>query len=231
MITLVDILHKEYSKIIGADKEHKQAEVIRNWLESAQCPNEKCHAIGQFNNHGYYTRGFEDVATTENHDRVLTVLRGKCKSCGTTHAFLPADAIPYKWPLISYFLMVLVEQFSRQKENTDRDTKIQDGSKAQVKNNRDDDEYYYKGPFSLRMAYRNLELLNFYLKYLQHTLRDLQLWAKAHQPELWEAVEILLATDIHLIQKRTLELHHTPLFFRRKRTATGIPHTGMLKTG
>ena len=251
MITLIGIPCKEYSEIIGADKEHRNDEVIQSWLELAQCPNEKCRAIGQFNNHGYYTRGYEDLGTGEDHDGVLTVLRGKCKSCGTTHAFLPADVIPYKWPLIICFLTTMKEEFHSSGEDREdeaamdtqetqrtqdtQDTQdiqdTQDSLETQSKSALDDNEYHYKGPFTLRMAYRNLELLMYYLKYLQHTIRDLLLWEKAQQPGLWEVVEIILSSDIHLIQQRTLELHHKPLFFRRKRTITKIPYTGMLKTG
>lgn len=234
MITLVDVLHKEYSEIIGIDQGHRQSETIRRWLESAQCPNEKCHAIGQFNNHGYYTRGFEDLATTaDNHDSTLTVLRGKCKSCETTHAFLPADAIPYRWPLVICFLITMKEKFHQSGESTAggsaQDTKH--NPEIQSQSLQDKEGYHYKGPFTLRMAYRNLELLEYYLKYLQDTIRDLQLWEKAQQPGLWEAVKILLSGDIRIFQRRTLELHHKPLFFRRERTKTRIPHIGMLKTG
>lgn len=41
----------------------------------------------------------------------LDILRLKCKSCGSTHAILPADVIPYKIFSLSCIVFLLAEHF------------------------------------------------------------------------------------------------------------------------
>jgi len=72
--------------------------VTEEEFKGFRCP--KCHTQG-LDDHGTYKRwaisletdGF--AALTQKVQR-LTICRGKCGSCGKTHAILPGDIIPYK---------------------------------------------------------------------------------------------------------------------------------------
>jgi len=67
-------------------------------LKGFGCP--KCHAQG-LKNHGTYDRWAVRLET-DGFGRItvkaipLTISRGKCDSCESTHAILPGDIVPYK---------------------------------------------------------------------------------------------------------------------------------------
>ena len=237
MLTVNGIDCKRYIEIIGSDKDTRNYEIIQEWLHTAVCPNSGCHAIGQFNNHGYYSRGIIDLLVDGIQADEILVLRGYCKSCGTSHAFLPEDSIPYKLFLLVSFLINIFTFFVKLPE-TDNEIQIptpileaMGHMDEDYKGDANANEYHYHGPCCNRMRFKNLKLYEHFLWYIQDVIRSLELWDKERQPESWEVIRIVLAGDIQLIQRRTLELHHIPMFFRRKRTKDGIPHTGMLKTG
>lgn len=74
------------------------------------CP--KCGAKHSLIRHGNYERNLILVDNFDNVKEVkLLVLRLKCKSCGSTHAILPNDIIPYCIYSFSYTINVLTRRF------------------------------------------------------------------------------------------------------------------------
>lgn len=100
MIILNEIKSKDYDeKILNGN----------NGISDYVCP--KCNAKGSMIRHADYERNvitFEDDTVTYSN---LTILRVKCKSCGSTHALLPGNLIPYKQFDYSTFIAFLKNYF------------------------------------------------------------------------------------------------------------------------
>jgi hypothetical protein len=58
------------------------------------CPT--CKAVGQMIRHEDYERHFVFMDGDVVTDKLITVRRVRCESCGATHALLPLAVIPYK---------------------------------------------------------------------------------------------------------------------------------------
>ena len=224
MITVPGCKCKDYAEIVGPDKEPEKKDAVKIWLSTACCPNSHCHAVGQFSIHGYYTRDCMDIIDGEFVWYNLTVVRGLCKSCGTTDAFLPADIIPYRHILNTCLLIILwISLFAK-------DTSFEtEGSlnlpEAESMSYYDDTT---RISYTIRGIYILYDLLKSWMGYLCDILRRLELWEKERQPSEAEVIKILLTLDISDIQQAILEIHRIPLFFKRKRTADGFPFTGMV---
>lgn len=57
------------------------------------CP--KCGAIASMHRHSFYERHVTYIEDGVVCDTLLSVLRLQCNSCGSTHAILPSNVIPY----------------------------------------------------------------------------------------------------------------------------------------
>ena len=73
------------------------------------CP--KCKAKKNMTKHAYYYRNIVTVKENEFIYSKLKILRVKCNSCGSTHAILPIDIIPYKQFDYSCFLTIFENYF------------------------------------------------------------------------------------------------------------------------
>ena len=62
-------------------------------LSKLICPT--CKAKAVMVNHGHYQRHLVGIKDGQPKDNIIRVIRLRCLSCGTTHAFLPVSAIPY----------------------------------------------------------------------------------------------------------------------------------------
>jgi len=71
---------------------------------ATRCP--ECHTIGQFNLHGSYHRYIIYFVKLEFICDYIEIKRIRCLSCGTTHAVMPGDIIPYK--LLSFFVILYI---------------------------------------------------------------------------------------------------------------------------
>lgn len=82
-------------KNLGADDVDRLA-LMEPDIDAAKlfCP--KCKAIGQMVRHDEYRRHFVFMDGDRVTERLITVVRVRCDSCGSTHALLPLAAIPYK---------------------------------------------------------------------------------------------------------------------------------------
>ena len=82
------------------------------------CP--KCGAKHSFTRHGSYERNVCFIDNYHNiYEEKICVLRLKCSSCGSTHAILPKEIIPYCIYSASFIIKVLSEYYLE-------DTKISD---------------------------------------------------------------------------------------------------------
>ena len=75
-----------------------------------KCP--KCKAKNSMIRHAYYLRFIISFFIGCFATSRLRILRVKCTSCGSTHAILPGDLIPYKQFDYSSFISVLEKYFS-----------------------------------------------------------------------------------------------------------------------
>ena len=91
-------------------KNKKYFEIIESSnLSKYDCP--KCGAKASMTRHAYYERNVISIINAVIIYTILKILRVKCTSCGSTHAILPGDIIPYKQFDYSSFIMILENYF------------------------------------------------------------------------------------------------------------------------
>ncbi len=87
------------------------------------CPS--CPAVRQFTRHAKYKRYYcylePDLQLFKEHE--LEVLRIKCKSCGHTHAILPAGIIPYRFYTHFCVMKIICVYFLEADESKSRTAK------------------------------------------------------------------------------------------------------------
>ena len=72
----------------------------------------KCRAIGTMRYHADYPRHFIYLSEGKTHDKIISIIRLKCDSCGATHAVLPLAAIPYLSYSICFIAALLADWIS-----------------------------------------------------------------------------------------------------------------------
>lgn len=91
-------------------KNKKYFEIIESLnLSKYNCP--KCGAKASMIRHAYYERNVISILNAVMIYTLLKILRVKCTSCGSTHAILPGDIIPYKQFDYSSFIIILENYF------------------------------------------------------------------------------------------------------------------------
>lgn len=104
-------------------KNKKYFEIIQSSnLFKYDCP--KCGAKDSMIRHAYYERNVISIINAVMIYRRLKILRVKCKSCGSTHAILPSDIIPYKQFDYSSFITILENYFSDAQSGYELSTKF-----------------------------------------------------------------------------------------------------------
>jgi len=98
MIIDNQLKNKKYFEIIGSSN-----------LSKYDCP--KCGAKASMTRHAYYKRNVISIINAVMIYRILKILRVKCTSCGSTHAILPSDIIPYKQFDYLSFMTILENYF------------------------------------------------------------------------------------------------------------------------
>ena len=78
----------------------------REYFKTTPCP--ECHAVGRFNMHGSYRRYATYLEGDTIIHKLMEIKRIICVSCGTTHAVLPGDIIPYKEISLYVLIFILV---------------------------------------------------------------------------------------------------------------------------
>lgn len=98
MIIDNQLKNKEYFQIIHSSN-----------LSKYDCP--KCGAKASMTRHAYYERNVISIINAIMIYTILKILRVKCTSCGSTHAILPSDIIPYKQFDYLSFITILENYF------------------------------------------------------------------------------------------------------------------------
>ena len=219
MITEIAVDCKDYVKSIGPKKD---GAIAKKWFTSVHYPNPNCGAVGQFRHHGYYDRHILSVEQGHWVWNEIKILRGLCQSCETTHAFLPADIIPYHSVLISSFLAALLITFFQNNNCSGTEDLPEKESLSCY------DEQIRT--ISIRGYYKLLNLFRAHMKYLEEIMRELEMWIWSQRLKEVSAIKLLLKSDLNAVQEKMLEVHRIPLFFKRKRTIAGFPFTGAQKS-
>ena len=77
------------------------------WLY--RCPS--CNAFHSFSRHATYSRYICFLNSGKIEEHKINILRLLCKSCGQTHAILPADTVPYLIYSFSCIFQILIQRF------------------------------------------------------------------------------------------------------------------------
>ena len=81
----------------------------REYFKATPCP--KCPAVGRFKMHGTYSRHAIYYELNVLKCELLEIKRIKCVSCGTTHAVLPGDIIPYKALSLLVLMSIIISYY------------------------------------------------------------------------------------------------------------------------
>jgi ribosomal protein S27AE len=111
MIIDNQLKNKKYFEIIGSSN-----------LSKYDCP--KCGAKASMTRHAYYERNVISIINAVMIYTILKILRVKCTSCGSTHAILPSDIIPYKQFDYLSFMTILENYFSDAQSGYELSTKF-----------------------------------------------------------------------------------------------------------
>jgi hypothetical protein len=72
-----------------------------------QCPNPECKAKTRLSYYAHYTRFVIDIIAGVRAEKEICVPRFICPECGSTHASIPFDLIPYGSYSIRFIIHVL----------------------------------------------------------------------------------------------------------------------------
>lgn len=151
--------------------------------------------------HGRYERGL--ILWDEENCRLeegrMKILRLKCSSCGTTHAVLTMDMIPFFVYSIQAFLALTAMCMEPE------------GSVLRTEK---------KTGVSYQLLYRFLLIFHEYRERLSLFLRLEVLWDSPTQPLDRQLLPLLKAQPPPWPSSRFFEIFHVPLFLHRRSTAS-----------
>jgi len=81
----------------------------KEYFRATRCP--KCPAVGRFNMHSCYKRYAILFVDGNIEIEFMEIKRIICESCGTTHAVMPGDIIPYSALTLYVFIYVLASYY------------------------------------------------------------------------------------------------------------------------
>lgn len=186
---IIDFTHsfKDYDKILN---------FYGVW--DYDCPNPECHAgLHPLHRHGKYERGLIlwDEENGGLQEVRLSVLRLKCSSCGTTHAVLTMDMLPFFVYSIQAFLALITMCMEPE------------GSVLRTEE---------KTGVSYQLLYRFLLIFHEYRERLSIFLRLEALWSSPAHPLDRQFLPLLKAQPPPWPGSRFFERLHVPLFLHRR---------------
>ena len=175
-------------------------EVVKNKTQwkCYKCPNPDCGAEGCFTRHASYDRHLVVWEEGELQDQCMQILRLRCTSCGTTHAILPWDAIPF-WQFSVQAVLVLLSMSL-------------DGGESHVTKTADETLVPYQ------VLYRFLSVFQKYVARLSLLLRQMAYWTEKKAPSVYEAVALCLSDVPPFPQMGFFLANRLPLFLNRRNT-------------
>lgn len=167
-----------------------------------ECPNPECRAKQHpLRRHAKYTRNLIlwDSQDSRLKEKQIDILRLKCCSCGTTHAVLPMDAIPFFVYSIQAFLALLSLCLE------------EDGSVPQTEK---------ETGVSFQLLYRFLRLFREYTGMLMLLLRREALWEGEEKLSRGQLLSRLSGKAPPWPQSSFFQCFRTPLFLHRRSTVS-----------
>jgi hypothetical protein len=183
-----------------------QKEIIEHrgkW--NCSCP--KCGAYGNWNRHGSYKRYLSIIEDNRIDTRQMDILRLKCMSCGTTHAVLAYDIIPYRVFSLSLFWEIMLKLYGYNQSIWTLCNSI---------------EVSYQ---TLRYMVRALINL---IRNVYSLLWRMWLWDGEKILDMAEIIAILSRIPQSELQQRYLEEYAKPLFLGRESSGAYTLYYGML---
>lgn len=165
-----------------------------------ECPNPKCRARQHpMRRHAKYKRSLVlwDAATCQLKEERMEILRLKCCSCGTTHAVLTMDIIPFFAYSIQAFL-VLVSKCTERGGSVVRTQK--------------------ETGISFQLLYRFLQIFHEHTEKLMLLLRLEALWERQGNPLDRQILPLLRVKSPPWPQASFFQKFQTPLFLHRRST-------------
>ena len=167
-----------------------------------ECPNPECHArMHPLRRHARYSRSLIlwDTASFGLKDERMEILRLKCSSCGTTHAVLTMDMIPFFVYSIQAVLALLAMCMEPE------------GSVLRTEE---------KTGVSFQLLYRFLLVFHEYRQRLSLFLRLESLWEIPAQPLDRQLLPLLKAQPPPWPASRFFARLRVPLFVHRRSTSS-----------
>lgn len=167
-----------------------------------ECPNPECGAKQHpMRRHAKYGRSLVlwDADACRIKEERMEVLRLKCISCGTTHAVLPMDAIPFFVYSVQAFLSLLflcLEEGSSV-PRAEKETGV-----------------------SFQLLYRFLRIFREYTGKLMLFLRRDALWEEEGKPSGSRILSLLSSKSPPWPQSSFFQSFHAPLFLNRQSTVS-----------
>ena len=175
-------------------------EVLKNKAQwkCYKCPNPDCGAEGCFARHASYDRHLVVWEEGGLQDQCMQTLRLRCTSCGTTHAILPWDAIPF-WQFSVQAVLILLSMSL-------------DGGGSHVTKTADETLVPYQ------VLYRFLSVFQKYMACLSLLLRQMAYWTEKDNPAVYEAAVLCLSDVPPFPQMGFFLANRLPLFLNRRNT-------------
>lgn len=167
-----------------------------------ECPNPKCKAKQHpMRRHAKYERSLVlwDADACRIKEERMDVLRLKCISCGTTHAVLPMDAIPFFVYSVQAFLglLFLCLEEGSSVPRVEKETGV-----------------------SFQLLYRFLRIFREYAGKLMLFLRRDALWEGEGKPSGSRILSLLSGKSPPWPQSCFFQSFHAPLFLNRQSTVS-----------
>lgn len=167
-----------------------------------ECPNPACGAKSHpMRRHATYERGLVswDPETCGLKEEQVTILRLRCYFCGTTHAVLTGDMVPFLLYSIKAFLFLVC--LCMEPEGSVLKTEEKTG-------------------VSYQLLYRFLRLFHDYAERLSLFLRLLGMWDGPSQPLDSQLLPILKGQPPPWPSSRFFSCFQIPLFLNRRSTVS-----------
>ena len=195
MIMVYDFLQlfKTYDKNI-----YNQA-----YFKFTACP--VCPAIGRFKMYGSYRRYAIFFIDNEMTHEFIDIKRILCLSCGTTHAVVPGDLIPYKVISLFVFIFILVSFYLKKKPVL---------------------QTVKRWSLSFQFIYCVIHTFNTYINHIRQYLREIYPETIPLNIDINSVLAIIKEQSIKF-QSGYIKFNRKPCFMCKFIDRTGIPPVGL----
>lgn len=185
--------------IIDFNHSFKNYYEILNFYGIWECPCPKCGALHSFHRHATYSRNLIVWNSGVLVEEQMSILRLQCNSCGSTHAVLTPDIIPFFIYSIDAFLTLLSLCLDTEGSvlKTEKETEV-----------------------SYQLLYRFLRIFHSYRRQLILFLRRESLWSQNTHPLTRELLHFLYFQPPPWLTVHFFIQFQVPLFLHRRNTVS-----------